>query len=38
MVVIFYDFNDENMSLSVLKNNSRTMFHYVVLSKRTQQD
>jgi len=38
MVVIFCDFNDLNMSLSVLKDGLGTVSHYVILSKNTQQD
>jgi hypothetical protein len=38
MVVIFYDLDDKKMSLNVLKNDLRTLSHYVVLSKNIQQD
>jgi hypothetical protein len=33
MVVIFCDLDDENMSLSVLKDDARTVFHYTIKKK-----
>jgi hypothetical protein len=38
MVVIFHDLDDQNMSLSVLKNGLGTLSHYVVLLKKIQQE
>jgi hypothetical protein len=31
MVMIFYDLDDQNMSLNVLKNGFGTLSHYVVM-------
>jgi hypothetical protein len=38
MVVFVCDFCDFNMSLSFLKHNSKTMFHYITLLKKNQHE
>jgi hypothetical protein len=38
MVMIFYNLDDESMFLNILKDHLGIVFHYAVLSKRTQQD
>jgi hypothetical protein len=38
MVVIFYDLDDQNMSLSVLKNGLGTLSYYAILQKKIQHD
>jgi hypothetical protein len=36
MAMIFYDLDEENMSLSVLKDDFKNVSHYTILSKRIQ--
>jgi len=36
MVLIFCDLDDQNMFLNVLKDDSKTISHYTILSKKIQ--